>query len=58
MPGTDYRIGVDPRIGVLPVAGDVASAGLSLYIVLESARLGVSYGTLLAMLVNISIEIE
>ena len=56
LPGTDYRIGIDPLLGVVPGAGDAVAAGVSLYIVLESARLGVSYGTLLAMLANVSVD--
>lgn len=56
VPGTDFRIGIDPILGVLPVAGDVVSAGFSLYIVLESARLGVSFRTLLKMIANIAID--
>lgn len=56
VPGTDYRVGIDPLIGVLPVAGDTVSSGLSLYIVVEAARLGVSYRTLLEMIANVSID--
>ncbi|MBV0903572.1 DUF4112 domain-containing protein [Halomicroarcula salina] len=56
IPGTDYRVGIDPLLGVVPGAGDAVAAGVSLYIVLESARLGVSYGTLLAMLANVSVD--
>lgn len=56
VPGTDYRIGIDPILGALPVAGDVVSAGFSLYIVLESARLGVSFSTLLKMVANVAID--
>ncbi len=57
IPGTNATIGIDPILGVLPVAGDLASAGLSLYIVVESANLGVSYATLLRMIANISIDV-
>lgn len=57
VPGTDYRVGIDPILGILPGAGDVLSGGLSLYIVGEAARLGVSYTTLLKMLANISVDV-
>jgi hypothetical protein len=57
VPGIDYRIGIDPLLGVLPGAGDVLSGGFSLYIVLEAARLGVSYTTLLQMIANISLDV-
>lgn len=57
VPGTDYRIGVDPLVGVIPGVGDVVSGGISLYIVLEAAYLGVSYTMLLKMIVNISLDV-
>ena len=57
IPGIGYRVGVDPVLGVLPVAGDVVSAGFSLYIVAESAYLGVSFTTLLRMLANITADV-
>lgn len=57
VPGTSYRIGLDPLLGIAPVAGDLITGALSMYIVLESARLGVSYLTLLKMMANISLDI-
>lgn len=57
VPGTDYRIGLDPLVGVIPGVGDVISGGISLYIVLEAARLGVSYTKLLQMMANISLDV-
>jgi hypothetical protein len=56
IPGTNSRIGLDPILGSVPVVGDAVSAAFSLYIVAESARLGVSYKTLLAMLANVAID--
>ncbi|SEP24108.1 protein of unknown function [Halogranum amylolyticum] len=56
VPGTEFRIGLDPILGAVPVAGDAVSAGLSLYVVLESARLGVSFSTLLRMLANVTLD--
>jgi hypothetical protein len=57
IPGTNASVGIDPILGVLPVAGDLVSAGISLYIVVESANLGVSYTTLLRMIATISIDV-
>ncbi len=57
IPLTDMRVGLDPILGAIPVVGDVISAGLSLYIVLEAARLGVSFTTLLHMIANVSIDV-
>ena len=57
IPGTSYRIGADPIIGVIPGAGDAVTTVLSLYIVAEAARLGVSPATLLRMIANVSIDL-
>ena len=57
VPGTDRRIGLDPLLGAVPVVGDAVSGVVSLYIVVEAARLGVSYGTLLRMIANVAVDI-
>jgi len=57
IPGTSFRIGIDPLLGLLPVTGDLVSGALSLYVVLEAARLGVPYGTLVRMLANVAIDV-
>jgi len=57
IPGTEFRIGLDPVLGLLPVAGDAVSGALSLYIVVESARLGVSPKTLFGMLANAGVDV-
>ena len=57
VPGIGYRIGIDPLVGILPGAGDVLTGGISLYVVVEAARLGVSYTTLLKMIANISLDV-
>ena len=56
VPGTDRKIGIDPIVGALPIAGDVATAAISMYIVAESARQGVKRETLAAMLVNVAVD--
>jgi hypothetical protein len=56
VPGTRYRIGLDVVLGVVPVAGDAVAALLSLYVVVEAARLGVSKRTLIRMLVNVVLD--
>jgi len=57
VPGTNVRVGLDPLLGILPVAGDTVAAALSLYIVVESARLGVSTATMLRMLGNVAVDL-
>ncbi|GAB6862236.1 DUF4112 domain-containing protein [Haloplanus litoreus] len=57
IPGTSFRVGLDPLLGLLPVTGDLVSGALSLYVVLEAARLGVPYGTLIRMLANVAVDV-
>jgi hypothetical protein len=56
VPGTKRRFGLDPVLGVLPVAGNVVATGLALYVVYAAARLGVSYGTFVRMLANVAVD--
>ena len=56
LPGTNFRFGLDPIVGILPGAGDTVTSIVSLYIVAESARMGVSQSTLLRMLANIAVD--
>lgn len=56
LPVLDYRIGLDPILGVLPVAGDAVSAGVSAYIVAEAAYLGVPLSTLVRMLAYVAVD--
>ncbi|MDB9315509.1 DUF4112 domain-containing protein [Spirulina sp. CS-785/01] len=53
IPGTSYRVGLDPILGFIPAAGDYVSAGFSGYILLEAAKMGVPKATLVRMLLNI-----
>ncbi|MBD1866027.1 DUF4112 domain-containing protein [Cyanobacteria bacterium FACHB-471] len=57
IPGTGYRIGLDPLLGLLPGAGDTVAGALSAYIVVEAARMGVPRETLLRMASNIVLEV-
>jgi hypothetical protein len=56
VPGTDYRIGLDPILGILPVVGDLVAAVLSLYPVLEAYRLGVERRTIARMLALVLVD--
>lgn len=56
IPGTKYRIGIDPLIGLLPGGGDVAMSLVSVYIVLEAARLGMPRASLARMMWNLILD--
>lgn len=56
IPGTSYRIGIDPLLGLIPGGGDTAGLIMSAFIVLEAARMGASKSTLSMMAFNILLE--
>ncbi|WP_372480919.1 DUF4112 domain-containing protein (plasmid) [Halomicrobium sp. HM KBTZ05] len=56
IPWVGYRIGLDPLIGIAPVAGDAVAAAASLYIVFEGFRVGVPLRTLAAMLLFVALD--
>lgn len=57
LPGIGYRIGLDPVVGVLPVAGDTLAAVASLFVVVQAALLGVSRWTLVRMCANVLVDV-
>jgi hypothetical protein len=56
IPGTKWKIGLDPIIGLIPGIGDLIGAALSGYIILEAARADVPTITLMRMIVNVGID--
>jgi Domain of unknown function (DUF4112) len=56
IPGTNYRIGLDPIIGLIPGGGDTVGLILSAWIVIEAAQMGASKSALGQMVLNIVLE--
>ena len=56
VPGTRIRFGLDMIIGLVPGLGDLVAGALSLYIIAESARLGVPRSLLLRMGWNVAVD--
>jgi hypothetical protein len=56
IPGTPWKIGFDPIVGLIPGIGDLIGAVLSGYIILEAARMEVPAFTLARMLLNVGID--
>lgn len=56
VPGTNIRFGLDGIVGLLPGIGDVTTAAVSGYIVLEARRLGIPKRLLMKMVSNIAID--
>lgn len=56
VPGTSYRFGLDPILGLIPAAGDLLGFLLSVFIIWESAQFGASRPTLIRMSLNVIFE--
>ena len=56
VPGTDYRVGLDPILGIAPVGGDAVALVLSLYPILESIRHDLPKSTIARMLLNVTLD--
>lgn len=56
IPGTGWKIGFDPIVGLIPGIGDLLGALLSGYIVLEAARANVPTLTLARMILNVGAD--
>ncbi len=56
VPGTSFKFGLDPIIGLIPGIGDLVGAVMSGYIILEAVRADVPTVTLVRMLVNVGVD--
>jgi hypothetical protein len=56
VPGLGWRFGLDPLLGLVPGLGDALPALLSVWFVLEGARLGLPKATLVRMTTNIAVD--
>ncbi len=53
IPGTKYRFGLDPILGLIPGGGDTIAGALGAYIIIEAARMGIPRKVLGKMIGNI-----
>jgi hypothetical protein len=56
LPGTNYRVGLDAAIGLLPVIGDLIAAAMGAWIVWEARNLGMGKLQLLRMGSNVAFD--
>lgn len=56
IPGTKFRIGLDPILGLIPGGGDVIAAGISAYMIYLAARFGLRKEEIGKMIGNVAIE--
>ena len=56
LPGTKYKIGIDPIIGLIPGGGDVIGGILSMYIMHTGIKMGVQKTVIIKMFRNIALD--
>ncbi|MFC0203537.1 DUF4112 domain-containing protein [Novosphingobium soli] len=56
VPGLGRKVGLDAVVGLVPVAGDVVTAAIGLYLVWEARNLGMSKWQLARMTANVGID--
>lgn len=56
LPGLRRKVGLDAVVGLVPVAGDVVSAVLGMYLVWEARNLGMSKWQLARMTANVGVD--
>ncbi len=57
VPGTSFKVGLDPIIGLIPVAGDAVAALVGGWVILEAARFGIPRIVLARMVLNLSVDL-
>ena len=57
VPGTSIKLGLDPVIGLIPVAGDAVSALAGGWVILEASRFGVPRVVLARMVMNLALDL-
>ena len=53
IPGTKYRLGLDPILGLIPGGGDTIAGALGAYIIIEAARMGIPREIIGKMVANL-----
>ncbi|KHK92399.1 DUF4112 domain-containing protein [Novosphingobium malaysiense] len=56
LPGTNQQFGLDALVGLVPVAGDLISAAMGLYLVWEARNLGMPKWQLARMTANVGFD--
>lgn len=56
LPGTRFRFGLDPLLGLIPVVGDLSSTAVSVALLLTMLRHGASGAVVVRMVLNILID--
>ena len=57
IPGTNFRVGWDSIIGLVPGLGDVATAAMSMYLIQQAHQAGASKWVIARMLGNVGLDV-
>jgi hypothetical protein len=57
VPGTPIKVGLDPVIGVIPIAGDALAALVGIWVILEASRFGIPRVVLGRMVANLVLDL-
>lgn len=57
VPGTNFRVGADALLNIVPGVGTLVAKGLASYLVLEARRHGAPTSTLMRMAGNVAIDL-
>jgi hypothetical protein len=57
VPGTPIKVGLDPVIGLIPVAGDAVAALVGTWVIVEASRFGIPRVVLGRMIVNLVVDL-
>jgi Domain of unknown function (DUF4112) len=57
VPGTSFKFGVDPIVGLIPVIGDIIGAIPGAWLILEATRFGIPRVVLGRMVVNLTVDL-
>ena len=56
IPGTNYRVGLDAAVGLIPVVGDLIAAAMGSWLIWEARNLGMSKFHLARMAANVGVD--
>ena len=56
IPGTNYRVGADAIVGIIPVLGDLIAAAMGAWLIWEAKNLGMSRLQRVRMAANVGVD--
>lgn len=56
IPGTNIRFGADSVVGLIPGVGDLVTAGMACFIIMEANRMGAPKHLIARMIANVAID--